>query len=81
MRLTAAPYSQRTLWPWRKIPALAVRIQQDGKSATLMDSDAALSLENGILTIKEISKWVGNEKQVGCMSDDGVLNNYLKLKK
>lgn len=65
---------------WRKMPALAIRIQQNEKSATLMDSDAALSLENEILKIKGISNWIGNEKRVGCMSDDGSLNKNLKIK-
>lgn len=64
---------------WGKFPNVVVKIQQGDKTATLLESKEALSLQNEILKIKEISKWIGNAKD--CMSHGDVIGNKdLKLK-
>lgn len=64
----------------RKFSRLAIRIQHGEKSATVFNSNEALSLENEILKIREIAKWIGKAKsEEGCTHHEIVLNKDLKL--
>lgn len=65
----------------KKIPRLAIRIQQSEKTATVFNLNEALSVEHEILKIKEISKWIGKSKsEEGCTHNELVLNTDLKIK-